>query len=166
MKIIALLMALSCVAASTTGCEQEQDVGDNDDGGGGSGGDGTPVGSCVGAGCGDNCMMCSPNQAECETPTYQGFCSADGACVPQQPQCTVAGCGNGAVDGNEQCDDGNQIDGDGCSANCTVELSCQTKLCGEGCLTCPPNEPECLDPSYQGYCDLQGACVALVPTCQ
>jgi MYXO-CTERM domain-containing protein len=30
-------------------------------------------------------------------------------------------CGNGAVDANEQCDDGNVTDGDGCSASCVNE---------------------------------------------
>ena len=27
-------------------------------------------------------------------------------------------CGNGQVEGAEQCDDGNTVDGDGCSADC------------------------------------------------
>ncbi|MBI5621912.1 DUF11 domain-containing protein [Candidatus Falkowbacteria bacterium] len=31
-------------------------------------------------------------------------------------------CGNGSLDGGEQCDDGNATDGDGCSALCTVEI--------------------------------------------
>ena len=30
----------------------------------------------------------------------------------------VMGCGDGIVDGGELCDDGNQIDGDGCNADC------------------------------------------------
>ena len=30
-------------------------------------------------------------------------------------------CGNGVVENTEECDDGNTADGDGCSANCTVE---------------------------------------------
>lgn len=38
---------------------------------------------------------------------------------------TAATCGDGAVGGNElcasMCDDGNRVDGDGCSAQCTVE---------------------------------------------
>lgn len=32
-----------------------------------------------------------------------------------------AGCGDGMVEGSEQCDDGNQIDGDGCSSQCSQE---------------------------------------------
>lgn len=31
-------------------------------------------------------------------------------------------CGNGVVDGFEECDDGNRVDGDGCSATCTREI--------------------------------------------
>ena len=33
-------------------------------------------------------------------------------------------CGDGIVQEPEECDDGNTEDGDGCSAGCTVELSC------------------------------------------
>ena len=38
-------------------------------------------------------------------------------------------CGDGFVDipAGEQCDDGNTVDGDGCSANCTIE-----PMCGDG----------------------------------
>jgi len=35
--------------------------------------------------------------------------------------CAAATCGNGVVDGSEACDDGNRIDGDGCSAACALE---------------------------------------------
>jgi choice-of-anchor A domain-containing protein len=35
-------------------------------------------------------------------------------------------CGDGAVTAGEQCDDGNLVDGDGCSA------SCETEACGDG----------------------------------
>jgi len=38
-------------------------------------------------------------------------------------------CGDGTVDSGEACDDGNNVDGDGCSANCTVEA-----YCGDGTL--------------------------------
>lgn len=37
-------------------------------------------------------------------------------------------CGNGIRDANEECDDGNNVDGDGCSAHCTSEAPG-----GEGC---------------------------------
>jgi large repetitive protein len=36
--------------------------------------------------------------------------------------CTGSGyCGDSKVDAREQCDDGNNIDGDGCSASCLTE---------------------------------------------
>jgi cysteine-rich repeat protein len=37
-------------------------------------------------------------------------------------------CGDGVLDAGEQCDDGNNIDGDGCQADCTLTL------CGDGVL--------------------------------
>jgi cysteine-rich repeat protein len=35
-------------------------------------------------------------------------------------------CGDGNIDDNEDCDDGNNVDGDGCSADCRIEI------CGDG----------------------------------
>ena len=40
-------------------------------------------------------------------------------CVPGTPTCNI--CQNGTVDPAEQCDDGNAIDGDGCSVACEAE---------------------------------------------
>lgn len=34
---------------------------------------------------------------------------------------TLALCGNGMVDEDEVCDDGNDVNGDGCSEQCTIE---------------------------------------------
>ena len=42
---------------------------------------------------------------------------------------TLSLCGNGAIDGSEECDDGNANDGDGCTRACT--------LCGNGTVTSP-----------------------------
>ncbi len=33
-------------------------------------------------------------------------------------------CGNGVLEDGEECDDGNNMDGDGCSAHCTAEENC------------------------------------------
>jgi len=52
-------------------------------------------------------------------------------------------CGNGAREGTEQCDDGDTISGDGCSASCTIESgwNCNsatpnvcTPICGDGLI--------------------------------
>ncbi len=63
------------------------------------------------------------------------------ACAPGQ---TTACCGNNAIDRGEDCDDGNSISGDGCSASCLLEGSSayytdtsgkmQPSFCGNGIL--------------------------------
>lgn len=49
--------------------------------------------------------------------------NATGACLENCGPAPVADpvCGNGALEAGEQCDDGNQIDGDGCAATCRTE---------------------------------------------
>ena len=46
---------------------------------------------------------------------------------------TEEGCGNGRIDSGEQCDDGNTMNGDGCSSECTIESgwNCTAKGCYE-----------------------------------
>ena len=34
----------------------------------------------------------------------------------------LATCGDGVMNGDEQCDDGNRTSGDGCDANCRAEI--------------------------------------------
>jgi cysteine-rich repeat protein len=50
---------------------------------------------------------------------------------PTRTLATGAVCGNGTLDSNEQCDDGNLLGGDGCAANCAEEVSLSCKL---GCV--------------------------------
>jgi cysteine-rich repeat protein len=38
--------------------------------------------------------------------------------------CSLPTCGDGTVDPNEECDDGNDANGDGCDANCVIEPDC------------------------------------------
>src|SRR5262245_59763180 len=35
-----------------------------------------------------------------------------------------ATCGNGVVERGDQCDDGNRVDGDGCTSTCKIPRSC------------------------------------------
>ncbi|MEW5850012.1 MAG: DUF4215 domain-containing protein [Myxococcota bacterium] len=45
---------------------------------------------------------------------------------PFQVACIATWCGDGVVNGTEECDDGNRVGSDGCSASCVQEL------CGDG----------------------------------
>lgn len=63
----------------------------------------------------------------------------DGA-ADAEPDAVVPVCGNGVILAPEGCDDGNTLDGDGCSATCQVEIGwyctgqpslCETE-CGDG----------------------------------
>ena len=50
-------------------------------------------------------------------------------CPTPGAKCIAKTCGDGIVAGNEQCDDGNTVAGDGCSATCTLEpgFACVTQ---------------------------------------
>ncbi|RYE75832.1 MAG: DUF4215 domain-containing protein, partial [Myxococcales bacterium] len=59
--------------------------------------------------------------------------AASGGLYTLQAKLEVAGCGNEALDGVEQCDDGNMVGGDGCSATCTIERNAASYACpGQG----------------------------------
>ena len=68
-----------------------------------------------------------------QDPTTSDMCDVSAGCV----NTTIQVCGNGTLETPEQCDDGNAIDGDGCSDVCTIE-----PICGDGTLD--PGE-ECDD---------------------
>ena len=66
--------------------------------------------------------------------------------------CYTPTCGDGHIDGMEECDDGNNVTGDGCSAQCKSEVACcggdglcsmvETALCGSP----HPDVFECISP--------------------
>ncbi|HIA01289.1 MAG TPA: hypothetical protein EYN66_05180, partial [Myxococcales bacterium] len=68
-------------------------------------------------------------------------------------------CGNGNIEGGEQCDDGNDDDGDGCSATCINEIaSCQAILDAnpsstDGTYTIDPDGTGGED-AFEVYCDM------------
>ncbi len=99
----------------------------------------------------------------------------DGVCVttPTGAACIGGGCGNGVVEGAEQCDDANEVAGDGCENDC--RFSCETdEQCDDGLFcsgvetcdvashTCAPGTaPDCADGNdcTEDNCDeLAGAC--------
>jgi cysteine-rich repeat protein len=80
------------------------------------------------------------------------FISGD-ACLPPG-ECGI--CGDGVLDAGEQCDDSNNDDGDGCSAECTIE-----PRCGDGNLD--PGE-QCDDGNSQNG-DCCSASCTIEPGC-
>jgi cysteine-rich repeat protein len=70
------------------------------------------------------------------------------------------GCGNGVVEQGEACDDGNQLDADGCSAQCQLDNVSSTPGddragyvgCGRSApeLTCGPDQGCCAQPNAAG----------------
>jgi len=77
---------------------------------------------------------CTDNVCVAGTPPDEGTActlAAGGDGVCRARECVDPGCGNGVVDGTEQCDDGNDADDDGCDVDCT--FSCEEDLdCADG----------------------------------
>ena len=68
-------------------------------------------------------VTCASN-SDCDGPGNKcksGLQTCDGAGPPPPPPPAPPVCGNGQVEDGEECDDGNVVDGDGCSATCTDE---------------------------------------------
>ena len=78
-------------------------------------------GVCCGTSCDSSCQLV-------------GRCTGNLACCSTDADCPVGEgcCGNLAIEGPEQCDDGNRINGDCCSTSCQEEPS-----------PCVPLPPEC-----------------------
>lgn len=112
---------------------------------GGTGGHVTSSGGTGGGSGGSDAMGDGGDGGEAGAGA-QGGTGATGGMGP------VAMCGNGKIDGDDACDDGNTMSGDGCSATCTFEAgwSCKaqgcTEICGDGLIV--GNEAQ-----KSGYCD-------------
>src|SRR5436190_366827 len=78
--------------------------------------------------------VCSPRANECVLPDQLTECKppkvdgdacavagSAGICLGGVCQLPVTGCGNGVLDPDEECDNGDTIAGDGCSPFCKLE---------------------------------------------
>jgi len=70
------------------------------------------------------------------------------------PAAANAVCGDGSTDADEQCDDGNLLDGDCCSASCTFEA--YGSNCAHGIISPCVRNPT-------GFCSGDGACLGRPP---
>ena len=89
-------------------------------------------------------------------------------CVPSL-RLEPARCGDGYLDPGEQCDDGNNLNGDGCSASCTLELCGNDVVDGgeqcdagaaNGLDNCCSTSCQLLDPDGDGICNRDDICPA------
>src|SRR6185312_10514465 len=101
-----------------------------------------PQGACPEAG--TTCLRGVCVVTGCAASADREVCSntsvPDGLCL--RGECIPVGCGDGVVEGNEVCDDGNRNDHDGCSANCDSNETCGNGhvdvAVGEECDDTPP----------------------------
>ena len=92
--------------------------------------------------------LCTPGVAVCGDGTLHPQCeqcddgvgNSDVAPDACRTDCTLPRCGDGVVDGGEECDDGNQESCDGCSRHCAIEPGL---ACGDGIA----------NPACGQYCD-------------
>jgi cysteine-rich repeat protein len=71
-------------------------------------------------------------------------------------QCTGDVCGDGILEGSEECDDTNIIDGDGCSAICLIE--CVPETCASLSYDCDDISDGCGGTLSCGACDAGYSC--------
>ncbi len=90
---------------------------------------GDSLGTCV-AECGDGILIVEKELCELDDTQecvnangYIGIKTCNTTCNEFNECISNKFCGDGIVNGNESCDDGNNLGGDGCSSNCEVEIS-------------------------------------------
>ena len=90
------------------------------------------------------------------TEGYIGIQTCNQDCMSWSECQTSEYCGDGIINDAEECDDGNNEDGDGCSANCILETECtpdETQICDTGLLgVCSAGTQTCDEYGCWGYC--------------
>ncbi len=123
--------------------------------------DGTPLGECSS----DKPKYCDENGKLLENYCYgpdqlvgtNDDCGCpEGEVCQSDGSCSSPDCGDGKREGNEECDDGNNVNGDGCSSDCRDETDCpggqcsadvgegETELTGNEPYRCPDERPHCV----------------------
>jgi cysteine-rich repeat protein len=81
----------------------------------------------------------------------EGMANSDLRDATCRPNCQPRRCGDGVHDSTEVCDDGNALDGDGCSSDCMSDESCGNGVvdtaAGESCDTGDPESAAWCRPS-------------------
>jgi cysteine-rich repeat protein len=109
--------------------------------------------------------VCVPGTTAVDETPCTSAAVADGEC--RTGVCVPEGCGDMAVEGVEECDDGNQVSGDGCEPTCTFscneDADCTDNDVCNGVETCDAEQHSCVvgevpscdaqDECHQGTCD-------------
>ena len=155
--------------AAADGCEPDckymcSEIGDCDDGNACNGNEvcDTADHLCVGG-------MTAQDETPCTSPAVADGECRSGTCVPE-------GCGDTSVEGAEECDDGNQVPGDGCEPTCTfsceADADCSDNDVCNGVETCDLETHACAlgaaldceanDECSQGACDPIAGCTTVL----
>lgn len=91
----------------------------------------------------DEITYCGGKELSCDSFTNSTYCNNQGECK----WILSSGCGNGIVNDSqgETCDDGNIINGDGCSSQCLIETGWECGGEPSFCSEYYPNNPICVD---------------------
>ncbi len=114
-----------------------------------------------GDGCSSTCQIEVTVVPVCGDGVPEGgeACDEAGATSTCDADCTLPECGDGLVNqaAGEVCEDGNDVDGDGCSSTCTLEDLTPAIVCGDGV---PEGDETCDDAGESATCDADCTAVA------
>jgi fibro-slime domain-containing protein len=84
---------------------------------------------------GSDASLFGPLGEDGSTPTGDGSPACAGDACTDAPDALLQVCGDGVVQGTEQCDDGNSTPGDGCDGLCHIEPGYMCPTAGQPCVS-------------------------------